>query len=80
MASHYVHVPFRRSDAFELRVRFDPDHPPAALWSVTGVPTTTIYERRPPSDTLVPDRFGEVRVTYRSLRIGFGYGLCWLDE
>jgi hypothetical protein len=44
------------------------------------VPTTTIYERRPPNDTLIPDRFGEVRVTYRNLRVGFGYGLCWLED
>jgi hypothetical protein len=79
MASHYVHVPFRRSDAFELRVRFDPDHLPTAVWSVSGVPTTVIYERRPTNQIMVPDRFGEVRLKFNELRTGLGYGLCWLD-
>ncbi len=32
MASHYVHVPFRRSDYFELRVCFDRQHLPRAVW------------------------------------------------
>jgi transcriptional regulator with XRE-family HTH domain len=80
MASHYVHVPFRRSESFELTIRFDPEHLPKAIWSVSGVPNTTIYERHPPASTLQPDRFGEIRASYRDLRVGLGYGLCWLDE
>lgn len=79
MAAHYVHVPFRRSDSFELRVRFHPDRLPSAVWQVSGVPTTVIYERRPPSQTLAPDKFGEVHVAFRGLRTGFGYGVCWLE-
>lgn len=79
MATHYVHVPFRRSDSFELRVRFRPGQLPSAIWQVSGVPTTVIYERRPPSQTLVPDKFGEIHVTFQGLRTGFGYGICWLD-
>lgn len=79
MAAHYVHVPFRRSDSFELRVRFRPGRLPSAIWQVSGVPTTVIYERRPPSQTLVPDKFGEIHVTFECLRTGFGYGICWLD-
>lgn len=79
MAAHYVHVPFRRSDSFELRVRFHRGRLPSAVWQVSGVPTTVIYERRPPSQTLAPDKFGEIGVAFRNLRTGFGYGICWLD-
>src|SRR6266568_536787 len=39
MASHYVHVPFRRSDYFELRVRFGPERLPRSVWMLSGAPT-----------------------------------------
>jgi len=78
MASHYVHVPFRRCDSFELRVRFNPAQLPAAIWPVDGAPITVIYEGRQLRDILVPDRFGEVCVQYHDLHVGLGYGICWL--
>jgi hypothetical protein len=80
MASHYVHVPFRRSESFELTIRFDPERLPRAIWMVSEVPTTVIYERRPTADLLEPDRFGEVHVKFSGLRTGLGYGVCWLDR
>jgi hypothetical protein len=79
MASHYVYVPFRRSDYFELRVCFDPQQLPRAVWALSGAPTAVIYERCPTQDVLVPDRFGEVRVRFRNLKLGFGYGVCWQE-
>ena len=80
MATHYVHVPFRRSDHFELRVRFNIGRLPRAIWKLSGAPTAVIYQRGPASQTLSPDRFGEVHVEFRDLRPGLAYGLCWLDE
>jgi transcriptional regulator with XRE-family HTH domain len=80
MAAHYVHVPFRRSDSFDLRVRFSPARPPKTVWQVNGVPNTVIYERRPTGELLVPDRFGEIHLTFSEMRTGFGYGICWLDD
>jgi hypothetical protein len=80
MASHYVHVPFRRSNFFDLRVRFSSIHPPRAVWKLTGAPTAVIYQRGPASQLIVPDRFGEIHVAFRDLRPGLGYGVCWLDE
>ena len=79
MASHYVYVPFTRSDHFELRVRFDPRHLPRAVWMLPGTPTAVIYERGPLQETLVPDRFGEVHVSFRALRLGLGYGVRWQE-
>lgn len=79
MANHYVYVPFRRSDRFELRVRFNPRCLPQAVWLLNGAPTAVIYERAPIKETLVPDRFGEVHVRFSALRLGLGYGLCWRE-
>lgn len=79
MASHYVHVPFRRSDHFDLRVRFDVRRPPQAVWLLRGAPAAVLYERGPTAETVVPDRFGEVLVSFRDLRLGLGYGLCWRE-
>jgi hypothetical protein len=79
MASHYVYVPFNRSDHFELRVRFNPRHLPRAVWTLLGAPTAVIYERGPSQETLAPDRFGEVHVSFRALRLGLGYGVCWQE-
>jgi len=80
MAAHYVHVPFHRTDYFELRIRFNPRSLPQAIWKLSGAPTAVIYQRGPASQTITPDRFGEVHVEFRDLRPGLGYGVCWLDD
>jgi hypothetical protein len=79
MAPHYVHVPFRRSDHFELRVRFNPRRMPEAVWVLCGTPTAVIYQQKPSHEALLPDRFGEVHVSFHDLRLGFGYGICWKE-
>jgi len=79
MAPHYVHVPLQRSDHFDLRVRFMPGRPPLRVWKLSGVPTAVIYEKDPAAEIVTPDRFGEVHVTFRSLRQGLTYGLRWQD-
>ncbi len=80
MAAHYVHVPLRRSDHFDLRVRFSVRNLPKVIWKLTAVPTAVIYERSPASETMTPDRFGQVHVTFSDLRPGLGYGLMWQDS
>jgi Helix-turn-helix domain len=79
MAAHYVHVPHRRSDYFELRVRFHLDRLPRAVWMLPGVPTAVIYQRSPFRQTLVPNLAGEVHVKFRQLQVGLGYGVCWQE-
>lgn len=78
MAPHYVHVPFERSDSFDLRVCFDPAHLPRNVWKLDGVPTTVLYESKPAAEEVVPDRFGQMHVAFRGLRQGMSYGLRWL--
>lgn len=47
MATHYVFVPLRRCDYFELRIRFDVYKLPRVVWELSGVPTAVIYGRIP---------------------------------
>jgi hypothetical protein len=76
MVPHYVHVPYRRSDRFDLRVRFGAS-PPAEVWALRDAPTAAIYGRSPSAERLIPDRFGEIQVAFTRLRPGLGYGISW---
>ena len=77
MAPHYMHVPMRRSERFDLRIRFARPRPPTAVWRLDGVPTAVIYERGPGSDILTLDRVGEVYAGFGDLKQGFAYGIRW---
>jgi hypothetical protein len=80
MASHFLHVPFGRSDRFELRVRFDPQRLPRTVWLLRDAPTAVIYQPEPAAETTVPDRFGEVQASFRGMRPGLGYGVRWREN
>jgi hypothetical protein len=80
MASHFLHVPFRRSDHFDLRVRFDPQRLPRSVWVLRDAPTAMIYQWEPSAQTVVPDRFGEVHASFREMRPGLGYGVRWRER
>jgi len=79
MASHFLHVPFRRSDHFDLRVRFDPRRPPPTVWLLRDAPTAMIYQRDPAAPTMAPDRFGEVHASFCDMQPGLGYGVRWRE-
>src|ERR1039457_3535495 len=80
MAPHFLHMPFRRSDHFDLRVRFDPRHLPKAVWILSEAPPAVIYQTEPVAATLVPDRCGEVSVSFHEMRPGLGYGVRWRES
>ncbi len=65
-----LHVPRRRCDFLELRVRFDRNRLPRLVSRVLG---------HPPRDSgpVVVDRAGEIRLTFANLARGFGYGARW---
>jgi hypothetical protein len=78
MAPHYALVPLLTVKSLDLRIRFDPDRPPARIWRFDGAAPRMIDN--PPSKVdsiLHPDRLGEVHLSFRSLRQGFGYGVRW---
>ena len=76
---HYVHVPYRRSDHFELRVRFDPLRLPECVWILRDAPAALIYQGVPTAETVTPDRFGEMMISFRDMRAGLGYGVRWAE-
>lgn len=65
-----LHIPRRRCDYLELRVRFDRNRMPSSVSRVRGRPPRT--EGRVPVD-----RAGEIRLTFGDLTRGDGYGACW---
>jgi hypothetical protein len=77
MAPHYVHPPKRRTDYFEVRVRFDVHDAPKTVWRLNSLPTTVIYESEPSGEQLEIDPSGEVRTDFRDLTIGYCYGIRW---
>ena len=79
MSPHYVYVPHRPCESFDLRIRFNPNNLPTAVWRLDATPTAVIYEQRPSATLLTPDRFGEVRTSFDNLQIGLGFGICWTD-
>jgi Helix-turn-helix domain len=78
MLPHYVQIPLRRTDYFEARVRFSLAHMPREVWTLAGAPPAALYEQDPAHQRLVPDRFGEVHVSFNNLKLGLSYGVCWL--
>jgi hypothetical protein len=80
MAPHYAHVPYRRSDHFELRVRFGPGRIPSLVWLLTGMPATVIYRQAPTAHLLTPNQFGEVYASFRDMSPGLGYGISWRED
>jgi transcriptional regulator with XRE-family HTH domain len=80
MAPHYAHVPYRRSDDFELRVRFGPDRIPSLVWLLAGAPAGLMYRHTPAAPLLTPNRFGEVYASFRDLSPGLGYGISWQED
>ncbi|GEM_PF-3205331 len=77
MAPHYVHVPYRRCDNFELLVRFDEHSIPTDIRQITAAFHREIDDRQPDAEILRPDDAGEVHVRFTNLRVGFAYGIQW---
>jgi hypothetical protein len=79
MAPHYALVPLLTVKSLDLTVRFAPSRLPLRAWRLDGVPPRMIDSPLPGHDKLLQvDRFGEVRISFRNLRQGFGYGARWL--
>ena len=80
MASHFLHVPYRRSDHFDLRLRFGHAVMPRTVWLLDGVPGAVLHLPDPGAPTLDLDRFGEVHATFDAMRPGLSYGIRWLER
>lgn len=78
MVPRYVHVPVRRCDLFELRVKFRPEALPRAVWLVSRLPELVFVDQQPGKLRIEPDPLGEVFARFSELQLGFGYGIAWL--
>lgn len=75
---HYVCQPLVRCDYFELRMRFNQERLPAAVYRLDGLVPRALDE----GTTGVPvelDRVGEVVVRFQDLDMGLAYGLRWQE-
>lgn len=79
LTPYHVHVPLRRCDHFDLRIRFDGRRPPSAVWRMAGVPTAVLREGDPQAERIEPDRSGEVWAEFHELVRGLAYGFRWRE-
>jgi hypothetical protein len=78
MTPYYALVPLLTVKSLDLTVRFAPARPPVKVWRLDGVAPVMLENPSPNDDTLLQvNRFGEIRVSFRNLRQGFGYGARW---
>jgi hypothetical protein len=66
----FLHIPRRRCDVLDLRVRFDRDRLPHVVSRLQG---------RPPRDRgqVMVDGAGDIRLTFHDLTRGIAYGARW---
>lgn len=77
MTPHYVFAPLMPCGSFELRVRFDQEQLPRAVWRLERVPPRLLDERRPGAALLTPNQAGDLSLVFSDLVQGYGYGLAW---
>ncbi len=76
---YYIVTPLRRTDEFDVRVKFSAGVP-ARVWRVEGVPSRFVDENTGHGDILTPDEVGEVAVSFPGLRRGLSYGVRWARD
>lgn len=77
MRPHYAYVPLVACESFQLRVRFDPARPPAAVWRIDRAPTRLLDDPTPTGERLHLDDGGELHLEVTDLEQGYGYGVAW---
>lgn len=78
MVPRYVFRPLHPCTTFELRVKFALDALPRVVWKIPAWSEAIYRSNRPGRDIVVPDRLGEVHLTFDDLHIGLGHGIGWL--
>jgi hypothetical protein len=75
---HYAFVPLVRCESFGVRVRFDPQRPPRAVWRLDHLAPRMLDDRSTPGRPLELDDAFEVVQEFERPELGFGYGVGWL--
>jgi hypothetical protein len=79
MRTHYVYRTHRRCDAFDLRIRFDPERIPTEVWRVYEWYSGDLEDDTAPRDPVDVDSTGELHLVFHRLRQGLGYGAQWTE-
>jgi hypothetical protein len=77
---HYAIVPLSPCDSGTVRIRFSPGRVPAAVWLLDDVPYPLLCDDTPGPDRIEVDAVGDVRLRFRNLREGHGYGAAWAPQ
>lgn len=77
MRPYYAMVPLVPCEAFQLRIRFDRDRLPSAIWRFHRMPPRSLDDRLIPGERLDLDDAGEVVQEFGQLDQGFSYGIGW---
>jgi hypothetical protein len=72
MQKHYAYTPATRCDRFHLRVRFDPDRAPRAVWRVADAFHRDLDERVMDGEPLQLDGCGDLETSFEDLLPGHG--------
>lgn len=78
MRPYYLMTPVRQVHRFDVRVRFDTEDLPRAVWRVDGLPPRVVDDAEPGADLLTPDGVGEVALSFQHLAPGRSYGIQWV--
>ncbi len=76
---HYLFSPLQRVEHLDLRVKFNRERLPGAVWLIDGMPAAAVEDLDPLDHPVALDRIGEARQRFDSMQPGFTYGLCWSD-
>lgn len=78
MAPRLSFVPLMDCDSFRLRVRFDQDRLPGAVWRLDGLAPRAQDHRADPGPRMAPDLHGETLAHFDRPMVGHAYGVAWL--
>jgi hypothetical protein len=79
MRPFYACTPSYPCESFDLHIRFGRDHPPTAVWKVSGLRMSEVDDIAAPREPVSPDSAGDVDVAFRGLTPNLSYGIAW-DE
>lgn len=78
MQPHYALVPRVDCDLFQMKVRFDPQRPPASVVRLDGIEYQELVGRCAPGPSVRLDPLGEAKLTFEHLVKRCMYGIEWL--
>jgi len=77
MQPHYVCVPRERCELFDLRVRFDQEQLPSAVWQLAKTFQSDLDDPASHGTKVELDTNGELFLRFADLAPGFAYGASW---